>query len=144
MKEESKTRLFLVDDDILYLKTLEMDFREHHDFIIETFNTGELCLENLDRKPDIIVLDYFLDGVDPSAMNGIKTLDAIKASHPDIPVVMLSGQDKIEVAVNCIQHKAFDYIVKSETAFARLQKIITIIFQYQKMERELKWYMDRM
>jgi two-component system, OmpR family, response regulator len=35
-------------------------------------------------------------------------------------------------------------VVKSETAFVRLQKIITTIFKYKKMEKELKWYMDRM
>ena len=57
---------------------------------------------------------------------------------------MLSSQDKIEVAINCMHHKAFDYVVKSETAFVRLQKIITSIFKYQKMEKELNWYMDRM
>lgn len=75
-------------------------------------------------------------------MNGIEILDKIKAFNPDIPVVMLSSQDKIEVAVNCIHHKAFDYIVKSETAFLRLQKAITTIFHTQKIEKALSWYMD--
>ena len=74
----------------------------------------------------------------------METLDKIKATHPDISVVMLSSQDKIEVAVNCIHHRAFDYVVKSETAFTRLQKIITTIFKYKKMEKELNWYMERM
>ena len=69
---------------------------------------------------------------------------ATKAFNPEIPVIMLSSQDKIEVAINCMHHKAFDYVVKSETAFVRLQKIITSIFKYQKMEKELNWYMDRM
>jgi len=90
------------------------------------------------------VLDYFLDGVDKTAMNGIDTLDKIKAFNPDIPVIMLSSQDKIEVAIDCMHHKAFDYVVKSETAFMRLQKIITTIFHYQKIEKELNWYMERM
>ena len=73
----------------------------------------------------------------------ISTLDKIKAGNPDIPVVMLSSQDKIEVAIDCMHHKAFDYVVKSETAFILLQKIITTIFQYKKMQKELNWYMDR-
>jgi len=42
---------------------------------------------------------------------------------------MLSAQDKIDVAINCMHHAAFDYVVKSETAFMRLQKIITTIFE---------------
>jgi two-component system OmpR family response regulator len=143
MKSEIKIRLFLVDDDSLFLKSLEIEFLQHADFIIETFVTGELCVENLSHSPDVIILDYHLDGIDKAAMNGVETLDKIKAFNPDIPVVMLSSQDKIEVAINCMHHRAFDYVVKSETAFIRLQKIITTIFRYKKMEKELNWYMDR-
>ncbi|MFO7656193.1 MAG: response regulator, partial [Bacteroidales bacterium] len=62
---------------------------------------------------------------------------------PHIPVIILSSQDKIEVAVNCMKHQAFDYIVKSETAFLRLQRAITTIFHYQKIEKALNWYMEK-
>ncbi len=141
---ENKVKLFLVDDDALFLKSLEIDFLQHADFSVETFSTGELCLEQLSQNPDVIILDYHLDGVVKTAINGIETLDKIKAFNVDIPVIMLSSQDKIEVAISCMHHNAFDYVVKSETAFVRLQKIITTIFKYKKMEKELKWYMDKM
>ncbi len=144
MKDENKIKIFLVDDDALYLKSLEIEFLEHADFVIETYATGELCIANLSRNPDIIVLDYHLDGIDLNAMNGLATLDKIKSTNQDIPVIMLSSQDKIDVAIKCMHHRAFDYVVKSETAFMRLQKIITTIFSYKKMEKELSWYMDRM
>jgi DNA-binding NtrC family response regulator len=143
MKNE-KIKLFLVDDDAVFLKSLEIEFLQHADFIIETFATGELCMKSISHSPDVIILDYHLDGIDKNAMNGMETLDKIKAYNPDIPVVMLSSQDKIDVAINCMHHRAFDYVVKSETAFVRLQKIITTIFRYKKMEKELKWYMERM
>ena len=141
---KEKIKLCLVDDDVIFLKALEIEFLNHADFNIETFVTGELCLENLSHNPDVIILDYHLDGIDKNAMNGIETLDRIKAFNPDIPVVMLSSQDKIDVAINCMHHRAYDYVVKSETAFMRLQKIITSIFRYKKMEKELSWYMERM
>jgi len=144
MMSNEKIKLFLVDDDALFLKSLEIDFLERADFNIETYSSGELCIANLSRCPDIIVLDYYLDSIDKSAMNGLETLDKIKASNPNIPVVMLSSQDKIDVAIECMHHQAFDYVVKSETAFMRLQKIITSIFLLKKMEKELSWYMDRM
>ena len=144
MTNKEKIKLFLVDDDALFLKSLEIEFLQHADFAIETFATGELCIENLSHNPDVIILDYQLNGIEKTAMNGIITLDKIKAYDPGIPVVMLSSQDKIEVAVNCMHHKAFDYVVKSETAFLRLQKIIPTIFKYKKLERELNWYMERM
>jgi two-component system OmpR family response regulator len=144
MKNENKIKLFLVDDDALFLKSLEIEFLQSADFEIETYSTGELCIANLSHSPDVLILDYLLDSIDKNAMNGIETLDKIKAFNPDIPVVMLSSQDKIEVAINCMHHRAFDYVVKSETAFVRLQKIITTIFRYKKMEKELNWYMERM
>jgi len=144
MNNENKIRLFLVDDDALFLKSLEIDFIGHADFDIETFATGELCIGNLFHNPDVVILDYQLDSIEKNVMNGIETLDKIKAFNPDIPVLMLSAQDKIEVAVNCMHHKAFDYVVKSETAFIRLQKIILSIFLCKKIEKELNWYMERM
>jgi DNA-binding NtrC family response regulator len=144
MNNEKKIKLFLVDDDAVFLKLLEIEFLQHADFSIETYATGELCVSNLTNSPDVIILDYQLDGIDRDAMNGIETLDQVLAFNPAIPVVMLSGQDRIDVAINCMHHKAFDYVVKSETAFMRLQKIISTIFQFKKMEKELKWYMERM
>jgi len=141
---DNKIKLFLVDDDMLFLKSLEIDFLDCADFIIETYATGELCILNLSNNPDVIILDYYLDGIDPDAMNGIQTLDLIREINPDIPVVILSSQDSIEVAVDCMHHKAYYYVVKSETAFIRLQKIISSIFQFKKMEKTLSWYMERM
>ncbi len=122
---KGKIKLFLVDDDAVFLKSLEIEFLDHADFIIETYATGELCIQHLDHFPDVIILDYHLDGIDKFAMNGLETLDKIKSVNPDIPVVMLSSQDKIDVAISCMHHRAFDYVVNSETAFIRLQKIIT-------------------
>ena len=144
MNHKDKIKLFLVDDDAVFLKVLEVELLQHADFEVETYPTGEECIKQLSHCPDVIILDYHLDGIEKDAMNGIETLDQIKAYNPDIPVVMLSSQDKIDVAISCMHHRAFDYVVKSETAFVRLQKIITTIFKYRKMEKELSWYMERM
>ena len=140
----NKMKLFLVDDDVLFLKSLEIEFLDKGDFEIETFVSGELCIANLSKNPDVIILDYHLDGIDPKAMNGLETLKEIKSYNKDIPVIILSSQDKIEVAVNCMHHNAFDYVVKSETAFVRLRKAIDSVFHLQKIQKELSWYMDRM
>lgn len=144
MKEENKRKVFLVDDDAVFLKSLEIEFLQQGSFSVETFATGELCLEQLDRHPDVIILDYHLDGIDRNAINGIETLDRIKAFDEQIPVVMLSSQDKIDVAIDCMHHQAVDYVIKSETAFLRVEKIITDLFSHRKLQKTLNWYMDRM
>lgn len=144
MKDKHQIKIFLVDDDALFLKLLEIEFMNHGEFIIETYSTGELCMENIGNKPDVIILDYFLNGVEKNAKNGIETLDQIKAFDAEMPVIMLSAQDKIDVAIDCMHHKALDYVVKSETSFLRIQKIIDSIFQYKKLEKQMNWYMERM
>lgn len=144
MDNENKIKVFLVDDDAVYLKALEIEFTQFSDYVVETFGTGEQCMESIANNPDVIILDFHLNGVNKAAMNGLETLDRIKAFNKEIPVVMLSSQDKIEVAISCMHHKAFDYVVKSETAFMRLQKNITAYFHSKKIEKELDWYMERM
>jgi two-component system OmpR family response regulator len=144
MTIEKNVLLFLVDDDAMFLKSLEIEFSQNTRSDIRTYATGELCLENISLNPDIVILDYHLDSVEKNAINGLETLDRIKAVNSLIPVIILSSQDKIEVAVNCMKHQAFDYFVKSETAFLRLQKAITTIFHYQKIEKALSWYMEKM
>jgi two-component system, OmpR family, response regulator len=143
MNSQNKVKLFLVDDDAMYLKLLEIEFLQYPNFTLETCATGEICVKNLSHNPDIVILDYHLNGVEKKAMNGIQTLDKIQEINPGIPVIMLSSQDRIEVAINCMHHKAFDYIVKSETAFLRLQKVIATIYNTRKLEKSIEWYMDR-
>jgi len=98
----------------------------------------------LNENPDLIILDYHLNGINKEAMNGIEVLDKIKNYDEQIPVIMLSSQDKIDDAVQCIHHKDEDYVVKSETAFLRLNKIIDKILQSQKVNKQLHWYMNKM
>jgi DNA-binding NtrC family response regulator len=143
MSNRKQTLVFIVDDDALYLKSLEIEFSQNNDSEVKTFATGEQCMESIPQNPDVIILDYYLNSIDKGAINGLETLDKIKTSNPQIPVIMLSSQDKIEVAVNCMRHKALDYFVKSETAYMRLEKAIGEIQHNQKVQKTLNWYMDR-
>ena len=72
--------------------------------------------------------------------NGLDILKAIRSEHPDVDVVMFSGQDKIEVAVNTMKYGAFDYIVKSESAFHRAENVIFNIIRKLKLERSAALY----
>jgi len=100
---DSKILLFLVDDDALFLKSLEIEFADNTESVLKTYTTGELCLENISQNPDVVILDYHLNSINKNAISGLETLDRIKKVNQAIPVVMLSSQDKIEVAVNCIK-----------------------------------------
>jgi two-component system, OmpR family, response regulator len=144
MPASDKIKIFIVDDDAIYMRLLQMEFETPDQFEIRTFPTGEMCLAAINEGPAIVVLDYHLDGIDERAMNGLDTLDGIISHNENIAVVMLSSQDKIDVAVTCMHHGAFDYVVKSETAFIRLRKIIDTVLEKKRMQHKLSWYMSRM
>jgi two-component system OmpR family response regulator len=143
MKPEIKMKIFLVDDDVVFLKLLEIEFLEYPEFLIETYASGELCMENITHNPDIIILDYNLDGINKGVMNGLQTLQRIKDFNPDIQVVILSQQDAIDIAIDAIQHRAIDYVVKSDNAFSRIQNIVFRILNYKNMEKGLNWYVGK-
>ncbi len=149
MKKDQKFDVFLVDDDKTYLGVLEHTLK--HDIagnigVLKTFSTGEECINELQQqhaKPDIIVLDYFLNSSSKDAANGVNILRKIKSINKDIQVIMLSSQEKLEVAVNTIKLGAHDYVIKNESAFIRVGHLIKIIMHNinlnKRMNRYEKW-----
>jgi len=61
------------------------------------------------RKPSLVILDVWLKG---SSMDGIELLDSLKVTHPNLPVIIISGHGTVETAVSAIRKGAYDYIVK--------------------------------
>jgi two-component system OmpR family response regulator len=120
--------VFLVDDDRMFLSTLKetLDTEFKNKLDISIFTSGEECLKNINGKPDMVILDYFLneDG-HSNTIDGIEVLKQIKKTdYRDILVVMLSGQDKLQIALDSIKNGAYEYVTKSESAFVRIKNII--------------------
>ena len=125
MKTKNSINIFIVDDDPLYLKALEQSIREKLPFItIKTFSTGEECLQQIYRKPHVVILDYFLDSKVPYARNGLMILQHIKKVNSQTKVIMLSVSDSLEVAIKCFDNGSFDYVSKSESSFVKINKLL--------------------
>ncbi len=62
-----------------------------------------------EKMPDMVVLDIWLENSD---MDGMELLKKLVKSHPDMPVIMISGHGSIETAVTAIQFGAYDFIEK--------------------------------
>jgi two-component system OmpR family response regulator len=125
MKTSEKPLIFIVDDDKSFLKTIELYVKQFfQNYKVFTFLTGEECLQSLNLKPDIVLLDYILNANYPDAMNGLKILNTIKKTNPETAIIMLSGQDRVGVAVDTMKHGAFDYIVKDDHLFYNVQNAI--------------------
>ena len=72
-------------------------------------NSDEALAAFRDRRPSLVVLDVWLQN---SPLDGIDLLKVMKAEAEDVPVVIISGHGTIEMAVNAIQHGAYDFIEK--------------------------------
>lgn len=124
--KKKEYKIFLVDDDSKHLVMLKnhLEKKSEYPLDIHIFSNGENCLEKMYENPDIIILDYFLDGIKTDAANGLEILKRIREDHPDTFVIMMSGQDNLQVAVDTIDHGAYDYIIKGESAYLRTQMLI--------------------
>jgi DNA-binding NtrC family response regulator len=131
---DKKRLIFLVDDEPIQNEMLKDYLSERFLYDIRTYDNGEEALQNMHLAPEIMVLDYHLSSNKPKAKNGVEILKEVKDRYPNTQVIMLSGQDKIEVAVDSIKYGAYDYVVKGETAFSRMENIMNNVSELHKMK----------
>lgn len=140
MSEKKDMLIFVVDDDSMQQELLKDYLEKKGKYSVKAFSSGEECLQNLSQNPSIIFLDYNLNSVNKNAKDGLSVLKEIKKTHPETEVVMFSGQEKIEIAVNTMTYGAFDYIVKSESAFLRAENVIKNIQKRHTLQKENKMF----
>jgi two-component system nitrogen regulation response regulator NtrX len=102
-----KPTVLIVDDEAGVRRALSGVLRDEG-YAVEAVESGEACLDRVARAPyDVIVLDIWLPGMD-----GLATLERLRARRVDSPVVMISGHGNIESAVKAIKLGAFDFVEK--------------------------------
>ena len=99
--------VYIVDDEQAISKLLSFWVKDKWGYDVEVFNDSEAMLKKMSAKPDLVLLDIMLPGLD-----GIETLKRIKQIDENLPVIMLSAQGSIEVAVESLRFGAFDYFPK--------------------------------
>jgi DNA-binding NtrC family response regulator len=135
-----KRYIFLVDDEPIQNEMLKDYLNERFVYDIRTFENGEEMLKDMHLHPEIVVLDYHLSAQRPDAKNGVEILRVLKDKYPDVQVIMLSGQDKIDVAIDSMKYGAYDYVVKGETAFSRTENILNNVSELHRVRTINKAY----
>lgn len=136
-----KHKIFIVDDNKIFADTLERHLYNNTKYPIEIFKytTGEECIKNFKLSPEIIILDYYFDSSSYSeTMNGIEILKKIRIYDESIKVIMLSSQDKIEIAIETMKYNSFDYVVKNDSAFIKTQINVNVIIDNIMMNKKMK------
>ncbi len=125
-------RIFVVEDDLFYGELLKRHLSLNPDNEVHLFKTGKECFEKLYLKPDVISLDYGLPDIP-----GDKVLKKIKVDYPELPVIIVSGQEDIKTAVSLLRGGAYDYFVKDQDTKDRLWNAVNKIRQHKGLRAEL-------
>ena len=103
--------VFFVDDDKIILNLLEYTLQTREDMEVQTFLSGEACLENLYKMPSLIVLDYNFK--ESGKLTGLDTLKLIRKENQTIPVLILTSEDDFKLEQKFLKAGATRFIRKS-------------------------------
>jgi DNA-binding NtrC family response regulator len=126
-------KIFIVEDDPWYGEILEYHLSLNEDYLITRFTTGKECLANLHKKPDLISLDFTLPD-----FTGDKLYQRIRETDDSIPVIVISGQEEIAVAVNLLKMGVSDYLIKDENTKDMLWNTVINIRKMGNLRKEVE------
>ena len=123
---QNKKIIFIVEDNEIYAKSLQFYIQARFPRVeeIKIFKIGETCLLEIDRNPNIVIVDYFLNSKYEGASNGLEIIKRIKEQKPQTKVIVLSSQDKFDVVIEAIKQYDCDYVQKDHEAFEKVEKLI--------------------
>lgn len=100
--------VLFVDDEVAFAETMSKRLTKR-DLVVRTVHDGQACLDDLAKHGDteVIILDVKMPGID-----GLETLKRVKAEHPLIEVIMLTGHATVESAIEGMKRGSFDYLMK--------------------------------
>lgn len=132
---ENVRYMFIIDDDPIQTEMIKDYLKDRYVFDLKTYEDGETALNDLEKyKPEMIVLDYHLNANNPGAKNGIDVLKEIKKRSPEVKVIMFTGEDNINVALDSMRNGAYDYIIKGETAFNKIENTVNRLGEMHRLE----------
>ena len=136
---EKKQLVYILDDDLLFSFALEMWLESHGKYIAKVFTNPKDFFDAFEElQPDIIILDFVLGEEKLGHNNGGEVAKEIMDFGKKIPVLMLSGQKELQVAVDLFNHGIIDYIVKDDAFHTYLTSALLRLEQMQKLESEIE------
>ncbi len=125
-------RIFIVDDDPEYSALLQFQLRKIEQVDIKTFNKGEDVVDCLDQQPHLVLLDLVMPG-----QGGLETLRQIKLAAPKLPVIVVSSQSVVSVALEALKLGAYDYITKGHDDTVKINRLAEQIAERTHLTQEV-------
>lgn len=128
----SEFRIFIVEDDVWYSEVIEYHLSLNPDVKVRKFATGKEFLSALHERPNLVTLDYSLPDV-----GGEEVLRRVREFDPELPVVIISGQEDVSTAIKLLKEGAYDYIVKDDDTRERIWNVIRNIREKEHPREEI-------
>jgi len=134
----NKELIYLLDDDQVFSYALQL-WLEIQGYRIKVFHNTYAFLNGLKScKPDVVVLDFALNDNYQGIENGAHVAERIKKHFDDVPVIMLSSQQDLQVAVDLFSKSIVDYVVKDDAFHENLEKILIQLKEMRILRQEIK------
>ncbi len=112
MKTNSKSKIIIVDDHLLFSQSLELLIKSFGDYeVIERFENGKVFIDYLEENP-LSEIDLILLDVNMPVLDGLSTMKWLKENRPDLKVIALSVNDDDEIIIKMITNGAKGYLLK--------------------------------
>jgi len=117
--------IFFVDDEPMFINLMEYTFKCRNGYAVQTFGNSKDCLDHMDKKPDMVVVDFFLNSND--SMTGMDLVKKIKEINPATLLIFLSGNDDDAVMAEALSLGVERYILKDGYFIDNLIECVTKI-----------------
>ncbi|MBC8321621.1 MAG: sigma-54-dependent Fis family transcriptional regulator [Bacteroidetes bacterium] len=125
-------KLFIVEDDPFYGELLKRHLQLNPDNEVFLYKNGRECLDNIHLQPDLISLDYGLPDI-----SGSEVMKKVHIEYPDLPIVIVSGQEDVKTAIELLKKGAYDYFVKDNDTKDRLWNLINKLREREQLKTEI-------
>jgi two-component system, response regulator RegA len=109
----------LVDDDALYLRTLQRSLERRGVCVTVARNRGEALAAAESQAPDFALIDLKL-----GRESGLDLIEPLTARYPEIVILLVTGYASIATAVEAIKRGAHNYLPKPTTVDAILRALM--------------------
>jgi len=103
----SDDKILIIDDEAVIRQSFTY-YLEDQDYQIITAENGRIGIEMIDsEKPNLVITDLRMPEAD-----GLEVLKHVKQTIPDTPVIVISGANRLDDAVQALRLGAWDYLIK--------------------------------
>ena len=130
----------LVIDDESIIRQVFTYYLEDREYIVLSACNGKEGMEIFDREnPDIVLTDLMM----PEA-NGLEVLDHVSKKNPETPVVIISGANSLDDAVQALRLGAWNYLIKPVQDLNLLGYTVEECLNKAKLIRENRRYKEHL